>query len=398
MQASAASSRSKSGASVGAVPVSDRRLTVFYPMAGDTMGGSHVSLLGLLEGLDPANVRIIVGLEVPDGRLAEHYSAFEQVSDPAPPKTPFKAGEPFGIKSALSTLTGLRQRCAFLKENDIDIVHTNDGRTHATWALATKLANKKLLWHHRGNPNARGSRHVARWLADRIITVSSFAMPTQELVASGKARVVHSPFDVSISVDRELARKRICNEFGLAEDTIICGYFGTFIDRKRPLAFVDAVVELSKLTSRPVKGLLFGEATNEIEALSIAGKIAESKGLALDVGYRSPGHEWMSGCDLLLVPAIDEPLGRTLVEAMLVGTPVVATNSGGNPEALAGECGVLVPDLKAQTMAEAAIQLLNDDERRHSMLERAKRVSREKFSRERHVNEVLEVYRELIAR
>lgn len=376
----------------------DDRLTVFYPMSGDVMGGSHVSLLGLLEGLDPDKVRILIGLEVPDGRLAEHYGAFQQIADPAPLKKPFKAGTPFGLMSALKTLKGLRKRRAFLIENDIDIVHTNDGRTHATWALATKLAGKKLLWHHRGNPNARGSRHVARWLADRIVTVSSFAMPAPNLVSSGKARVVHSPFDVSIDVDRDRARKRILDEFQLSQDTIVCGYFGTFIDRKRPLAFVDAVVELSKRTSRPVKGLLFGEPTNEAEAALIADKVAQSGGLAVDAGYRSPGHEWMGGCDLLLVPAVDEPLGRTLVEAMLVGTPVVATDSGGNPEALAGDCGVLVSDLSAGTMAEAAIRLLDDDERRQSIVERAKVTSRENFSQERHVNQVMDVYRELVVR
>ncbi len=373
------------------------RLTVFYPMAGDTMGGSHVSLLGLLEGLDPTEVRIIIGLEVPDGRLAEHYSAFEQIVDPAAPERPFEAGEPFGVRSALATLKGLRKRSKFLTDNKVDIVHTNDGRTHATWALATKIARKKLVWHHRGNPTARGSRHVAPWLADQVITVSSFALPSGRLGSSGKARVVHSPFDVSIEVDRHASRNRIIEEFGLTEDVILCCYIGTYIERKRPHGFIDAVIELSKLSDRPVKGLLFGEATEAKAAAALEQKIAESNGLVSDAGYRSPGHDWLGGCDLLLVPAIDEPLGRTLVEAMLVGTPVVATQSGGNPEALAGDCGVLVPDLEAKSMAQAAIDLLADDERREAMIARAKQMARQRFSRERHVDEVLAVYRALTA-
>lgn len=385
------------GAASGRAPDEDR-LTVFYPMAGDTMGGSHISLLGLLEGLDPKDVRIVMGLEVPDGRLAEHYRDFEQLSDPAPPDQPFEAGKPFGALNALATMKGLRRRAAFLIENKIDIVHTNDGRTHATWALATKLAGKKLVWHHRGNPAARGSLHVAPWLADQVITVSSFAMPANRLGGSDRAHVVHSPFDVSISVDRAAARARILDEFDLPEDAIICGYFGTFIDRKRPLTFVDAVLELSNLTTRPVIGLLFGEPTNEAEAQAIATKIGESGGAAIDAGYRSPGHDWLGGCDLLLVPAVDEPLGRTLVEAMLVGTPVVATNSGGNPEALAGDCGVLVPDLEARSMAQAAITLLGDDARRAEMVDRAMRSARERFSQQHHVAQVLKIYRQLAGR
>lgn len=389
----AAPRASSPGASAATAP--GRHLTVFYPMAGDTMGGSHVSLLGLLEGLDQAEVRILIGLEVPGGRLAEHYRGFEQVADPSPPDTPFKAGAQFGLGSAARTLKGLRRRRDFLVANGIDIVHTNDGRTHATWALATRLAGKKLVWHHRGSPNARGLRLVAPWLADQLITVSSFAMPANSGFAPGKAKVIFSPFDVSITVDRAAARQRMLATFGLPEETIICGYFGTFIARKRPEAFVEAVKALGALTPRPVKGLLFGEATNEAERAQMDELVAGNQGLVIDAGYRSPGHEWIGGCDLLLVPAVDEPLGRTLVEAMLVGTPVVATHSGGNPEALADECGILVPDLEAGSMAKAALDLLSDPARCDAMVARARIAARERFSRERHVAEVMEVYRRL---
>jgi glycosyltransferase involved in cell wall biosynthesis len=395
MQTLIETSSSQCSASSRAQPARDRRIAVFYPMAGDTMGGSHVSLLGLLEGLDQNVVQILIGIEVPGGRLAQHYAAFDQVADPAPPKVSITAGAPFGLASVLQTFSGLRKRREFLVKHEIDIVHTNDGRTHATWALATKLAGKKLVWHHRGNPNARGLRYVARWLADQIITVSSFAMPGGAFAANGRAKVIYSPFDVTISADRAAARQRILAEFDLPAQTIVCGYFGTFIPRKRPAAFVDSVIALSKLTSRPVKGLLFGEATNAAEREAIVEKIAHSDGLVADAGYRTPGHEWIAGCDLLIVPAVDEPLGRTLVEAMLVGTPVVATHSGGNPEALAGDCGVLVPDIDQDSMAEAAAAILADPERCQHMVNRAQSIAREKFSRKRHVQQVVDVYRKL---
>lgn len=388
-------SRGSSAVDMPAKSNPDRRLTVFYPMAGDTMGGSHVSLLGLLEGLDQAEVKVLIGLEVPNGRLAAHYRTFDQVADPSPPNTPFEAGARFGLLRALRTLKGLRKRRHFLVENEIDIVHTNDGRTHATWALATKLAGKKLVWHHRGSPNARGLRLVAPWLADQLITVSSFAMPENAGFAPSKAKVIYSPFDVSITVDRPAARQRILAEFDLPEETIICGFFGTFIPRKRPEAFVDAVMELDKLNSRPVKGLLFGEATNAAEKAQIYQKVEQSEGVVMDAGYRSPGHEWIGGCDLLLVPAVDEPLGRTLVEAMLVGTPVVATDSGGNREALAGDCGILIPDLEASSMAQAATKLLSDPGGCDVMVEHARIAARKKFSRECHLADVMEVYRKL---
>lgn len=382
----------------GGSPEKAERLTVFFPMAGDVMGGSHVSLLGLLEGLDQTEIRIIIGPEVPDGRLATHYSAFEQIPDPVPPERPFVAGQPFNLRHAMATLKGLRRRTAFIKENNIDIVHTNDGRTHATWAIAAKLAGKKLVWHHRGNPTARGVNQLAPLVADSLVTVSSFAIPEVWRKSSKRANVIHSPFDVSITVNRKEMRRRILDEFGFSEETIICGYFGTYIDRKRPLTFVDTVLELSLVSQKPVKGLLFGEPTNLEEKEALASKIAQTGRAVLDAGYRTPGHIWLGGCDLLLVPAIDEPLGRTLVEAMLIGTPVIATHSGGNPEALCGNCGVLVEDLQAKSLADAALALFNDTPRKDEMVLRAQESARERFSRERHVSQVREIYRELTGR
>lgn len=373
-----------------------RPLTVCYPFAGDVMGGSHVSLRGLLDGLDRDEIRIIIVPEVPDGRLTEHYAAYEQIPDPSPPDRPFEAGVPFGVSEFFRTLPSVMKRARFLKEHGVDIVHTNDGRSHASWALPAKIAGAKLLWHHRGNPTARGLRFVAPLLADRIVTVSSFALPRTKRGSARSARVVHSPFDVSITVDRVEARKRILSELDLAEDTVICGYFGTFIDRKKPLEFIETVELLAELEDRPVVGLLFGEAVEPELGRAVEERVKASEGTAILMGYRTPGHEWLGGCDLLLVPAIEEPLGRTLVEAMLVGTPVVATHSGGNPEALRGDCGIFVPPGDCLAMARTAHELLADDLRRSDITERARVSAKDRFSRERHVAAIEAIYHELV--
>ena len=64
------------------------------------------------------------------------------------------------------------------------------------------------------------------------------------------------------------------------------------------------------------------------------------------MGPRFPIEQWMMGLDALVVPAVRETFGRTLVEAMLCGTPVVAADDGGHREIIRhGETGFLVqPD------------------------------------------------------
>jgi glycosyltransferase involved in cell wall biosynthesis len=373
-------------------------ITVAFPFAGDSIGGSHISVLGLLRRIDRARVRPLIILEVPDGRIGAMFSDFERIADPGARLAPVAPGQPFGAVKFLRTLLGLPARVRFLRERNINVVHSNDGRTHANWALAARLAGVPLLWHHRGDPRALGLRLAAPLVATRVLTVSSFARPAAGwLSAADRSEVLHSPFDTSIVVDREKARGRLIAELGVNADTLLVGYFGSFIHRKRPLVFVDAIVDLQKRVDRPVLGLMFGDAKNPAVAAALHRRVeaADAAPLVRVSGFRDNGAFWIAACDQLMVPAVGEPFGRTLVEAMLVGTPVVAAASGGNVEALEQGRGVLVPPDHPQALAAAAAQLANSPEEQRRMTVFAQRHARQRFGEEQHAARVSRIYEEL---
>lgn len=375
-----------------------RRITICYPLAGDSLGGSHVSLMGLLRQLDDRQYRKLVVPELPDGKLSRYFGEFEQIADPAAPRQSFAPGRSFGLVKAARTLSGLGRRVRFLRSNAIDIVHTNDGRSHATWALAANLAGVRLVWHHRGDPDARGLRYVAPWLADSIVTVSNFSLPRSRTGAARRARVIFSPFDISITADRNVCRARILDVLGCSPDAVICGFFGSFVERKRPMEFVEAIVLLRNNMDRRVVGVMFGEAKHERIQAMLEQRVEQpdAAGSVTLMGYRVPGHQWIAACDMLLVPAVNEPLGRTLVEAMLVRTPVIAADSGGNPEALVQGSGILVPPDDPAAMALAAQHLINNPQAVAAMTERAALTAIRRFSQESHRAALEQVYSELV--
>lgn len=379
------------------LPMPNDRITLCFPLIGQIIGGSHVSLKGLLDYLPRSKYRILIVCEE-GGAIARFFQGFEQIADPAGGGRGFAVGQKFGLRKAGAALRGLPRRIRLLRQQQVDIVHTNDGQNHASWGLAAKLVGKAHVWHHRSDPDARGIRLVAPLIADRIVAVSRFSLPHAQWGALRRARVIHSPFDVSVRVDRAAARRRLVEELGCSPETVLCGYFGLFIRRKRPLGFIDAVEELSRLSPSPVMGLLFGEAADDALYARLSARIAAQEKAAQFrmMGFRSPGIDWISACDVLLVSAIGEPLGRTLVEAMLAGTPVVATQSGGNAEALAGDCGVLVPPEDPLAMARAIDSLLHDPQRRAVMIAAARQFAIAHFSAERHVEQIEVVYHEIL--
>lgn len=376
------------------------RRTIAYPMAGDSLGGSHHSLRGLLEGLDRDRYRPILILERPDGRLAEYFSGFEQRPDPVPPQESFAVGREFSISNFASTLGGVNRRAKLLRELESSIVHSNDGRTHATWALPAKWAGCQLLWHHRADPYAKGLRYLAPLIADQIVAVSEFSLSgMRRSKARQNAEVVFSPFDVAAKADRDAMRQRLLMELGADQNSILCGYFGSFIDRKRPLEFINAVSELRAMQDRPVIGVMFGETTYPELEMAMRARMQEPdvNGSVHIMGYRTPGIDWIAAVDALLVTAVSEPLGRTLVEAMLVETPVIATRSGGNPEALLSDLGILVEPDDAHAMAAAALHTINDRDATRAMTTRAKESAKARFSEATHVAKITQIYGDLLA-
>lgn len=376
----------------------ERCIVLCFAFAGDRLGGSHISLKGLLDELPKNLYRIVLVLEIPDGRIADYFSAYEQIRDPCALEKPFEVGRSFGIGSALRTVPRAIGRAKLLKDLQVDIVHTNDGRTHASWALAAKLSGARMVWHHRGDPGARGTGMVAPILADQILSVSDYALPARRWGKLKNAKVIHSPFDVDIAVDRDEMRRALVAELGCPENAIICSYFGQYIVRKRPVAFIDAVDELRKISGRPVAGVMFGEPEDAAVYAQMKDRLTREGRLppVTLMGYREPGHKWIAACDVLLVTALNEPLGRTLVEAMLVGTPVIATRSGGNAEALAPDCGILVEPDDPIAMAEAAHKLVEKPARVQALTRRAREMAERRFTKDRHVEQVKDVYSNLI--
>ena len=283
----------------------------------------------------------------------------------------------------------------YLRRHRVEIVHTNDGRTHIPWGVAARLAGAKHLWHHRANPDAFGLTKIAPLLGSRIVAVSSFA------AGGSKATVIHSPFDLSLAgkFNRDECRRRLIDELGCSPSTRLVGYVGTLDLRKRPIMFVDAVAALRRRSpGTECMGLLFGDPIHGHDAdvrvradeLGIAGQVRL-------MGFRYPGESILAGLDLLLVTAVNEPFGRTLIEAMLLGTPIVAAASGGNIEAIRqGETGILVPPDNADGFASAALELIADETRIKSITDAAQRDALSRFGIARHVGAISAVYETIL--
>jgi glycosyltransferase involved in cell wall biosynthesis len=93
--------------------------------------------------------------------------------------------------------------------------------------------------------------------------------------------------------------------------------------------------------------------------------LAQELGIADDfriLGYQSNPAKYMARADVFALSSTVEGFGTVLIEALLLGLPVVATNVAGPSFVLdGGNYGLLVPSEDEHSMAEAILTLLDND-------------------------------------
>lgn len=381
----------------------EAQVVVCFPFTGGLVGGSHISALVLIRNLDRSRFAPLIVLHEPSGPLGDLLHNEGIPFETAPVASRLERGVSRNNLRALTHLAlSIPPIVKFLRSRRVAIVHTNDGRMHIIWGVASRLAGAKLLWHHRGDSTAFGLTRVAPLIANRMVAVSRFASPRPAIFsAARKCSVIHSPFDISIGTqfDRQACRSRLIDELGCPSDTRLVGYVGTLVDRKRPLVFVETIAALHReAPEMKFAGLLFGGALRGFDEAvkALAVKLGISDRVHV-MGFRYPGEPWLAALDALLVTAVDEPFGRTLIEAMLLGTPVVATASGGNLEAIRdGETGILVQPDNPAAFCSATLALFRNPASMAAIADTARMEARKQFGIDPHVNSIVQVYDELL--
>lgn len=100
--------------------------------------------------------------------------------------------------------------------------------------------------------------------------------------------------------------------------------------------------------------------------------------------------------DVLVVASLGESFGRTTIEAMAAGKPVVATRVGAAPEIVVdGETGFLVPLHDSETMADRIARILSNPEMAKRMGDTGRKRVEEIFEPRRYVSDIEAVFSSL---
>jgi glycosyltransferase involved in cell wall biosynthesis len=316
------------------------------------LGGEENYLLKLIEELGPGWTRNVICLE--DAPFVERLR-LEGIQTEVIPTGPRLGIAPSAVK--------LRRA---LRRANPDVVHANGVKAAVVCAAALVGSRTPWIWlKHDFSWDGRLANLVAA-RATQVVGVSEAVTETFRGDIRKKVHVVHNGLP-ELHVDRERGRARLLSLLG-DDATEVVSLIARVDPTKGHRELIDILPDL--LDARPGLHAAFigAEHFPHLEfAEELRAEISE-RGLAQAatfVGFQDDAVELIAGSDIVAIPSTigERGLGRegfpyAGLEAMAVGTPVVAYAHGGLPEML-GDCGRLVPPGDRGALRDGILDLLD---------------------------------------
>ncbi len=293
-----------------------------------------------------------------------------------------------------------------VRREKADLVYlNNDLMNNLAGLLAARILGIPVVLHERDIPLAQSglARLVANW-PEHYLAISG---PVREAllrygVSANKITMVPEGLDLDMyqlaSAD-DLAQLR--TELGISSNAPLVVLAGMVMSWKGQHVLLDAVPAV--LAAYPeARFVIVGEPPPGGGGYL---KFLKDKTYGLGVqdavlfsGYRQDIPRLMQAADIVVHASVSpEPFGRVVIEGMVMGSVVIATDIGAPPEIIrSSETGYLVPPDDPRALAERIIEVLSDPDSASAIGRAARADAVHKYAVERHVALIEGVFKSIL--
>ena len=287
----------------------------------------------------------------------------------------------------------------FLKQQRIQIVQTFFESSDIWAGFVTKvMSGAKLIWSRRDMGILRTSKHHVAYRVMANAPDAVFAVSEQvrqhcievDRIAPGRVQTIYNGLELADWND-SLRPAKAPGEFLV-----------TTVGNIRRVKGHDIFIKAAATIVQQFSGASFSIAGDVLESDYFEELLALVHDLNLSDHFRFVGgvsdlRQHLSNADVFVLPSRSEGFSNAIVEAMAASLPVVATNVGGNPEAVKdGVTGFVVPAEDSTALSVAILRLLADPNRARVMGIAGKAVAAEQFTTHAMMNRIISVYASLL--
>ena len=299
----------------------------------------------------------------------------------------------------LTALRGSLELRTFLREQKIRIVQTFFESSDLWAGFVTKaMSSAKLIWSRRDMGILRTGKHHAAYrlmarAPDRVFAVSEQVRRhciDVDGIKPSRVQTIYNGLDLADWSSTSSAAK--------LEGEVLVATVGNI----RRVKGHDVFIRAAASVAAQFRKVTFSIAGDVLEPDYFAELQVLVRDLKLSGRFRFAGgvkdlREHLATADVFVLPSRSEGFSNAIVEAMAASLPVVATNVGGNAEAVQdGVSGVIVPPEDSGALAAAIVHLLSNPAKARQMGAEGKRLVAEKFTTEAMMTQIINVYGSLL--
>ncbi len=298
----------------------------------------------------------------------------------------------FGGDLHLGAILGLAR---VLRDEKPDVVHAHDPHATAAGVLAARLGGRPRVVASRRVPlRLRGVFSRRKYLAcDRLLPVSRAVahLLIEDGLPADRLTLIYEGVPDRLATAE---RREVHEGLGFPSGSPVIGTVAALTEQKDHETLLLAMPRV--LAAVPGARLVIvgeGKLRARLESR------ARERGLGdrcVFTGFRDDVDRLLAGFSLLCLTSRLEGLGTCLLDAMCFSRPIVASATGGIPEAVRhGETGLLFPVGDPSALAVALVALLRDEGRQERMGQAGRRRFEQTFTARRMVEETLRVYEDV---
>jgi glycosyltransferase involved in cell wall biosynthesis len=310
----------------------------------------------------------------------------------------------------LRDLSAIPRLSGYLRTVNADLVHTQLELSNVVGNIAAKLNRlPSVCTIHvlptvsnrlKRNVHYRLEAFILRSLCDRVIAVSEKAR--QMHISMNGARpsqvmTIYNGIDITdfSKLDRATERATARMELGIPQNATVLISVAVLRPEKGIDCMLEALPSILDSYSNAYY-LIVGEGPRRQEWEARAAELGIHDHVIF-TGLRRDVPRLLAASDIFVLPSLTEALPTVLAEAMASRLPIIATSVGGVAEMVEeGASGYVLEPQDVPALTRACNHLLDSPDTRGAMAERGWQIVNQKFSIQAHVENLRQLYLELI--
>ncbi len=367
------------------------RTKILYVCGTANIGGAEVSLTGLLKRMNGDMYRAVAVVPSP-GPLADRLKKIGVEVRYCPLME-------FSKRRAASFFMGVLKLARLIRREEIDLVHANSIYISEESLFSARKEGVPCVCHIRDLTPVLGAgriRAIAFKKMDRLIAISEAVKRdmTQKLgIPEGKIARIYNGVDTG-EFNPGISGNDFRREFNLGSFKLV-GMAGRFSPEKGHEIFLRAAKEVMRELDDVYFIVAGGSDLGSQAFRQSMERLSADLGLndrVIFTGFRDDISRVLAALDIVVVPSDAEPFGRVIIEAMSMERPVIATASGGAPEILSKECGILIEPRDVAQLKKAIVRLIKNPQLANDMGREGRKAALSRFSANEHAREIEKLY------